>query len=371
MNASTRFIALVATITLFCSACANHQPIADQVKQHDVINEPIIAEAWMSESNIKDNIDSVATWTDANGRVRVYATAKKGDAIRIYDGNTGKTLGSLGSSGKQMGQLSRPNGLFITNDLLFVVERDNRRVQVFDLANGARSLGAFGTKELTKPYGLYVQKHADAGYHVFVTDSFMAGEDAKGEDILPNDADLNRRVRQYRVVRNGQTITATLAHTFGATEGDGRLRVVESVYGDPSHGRLLIAEESMDHHSGLRGYDFSGEYTGPSIGKNIYRHQAEGIALVACNDGSGYWIASDQDADDQRFLIFDRLSLQHLGSFRPQGTRETDGVWFHAAAQPNFPHGVLYTQHDNQAVSAFDWQVITDTLGLKRCRSGV
>lgn len=367
MNVSTRFASLAAAIALFCVACASHQPVADQAKQSHAENEPVIAEAWMSASNIKDNIDSVATWTDANGLVRVYATAKKGDAIRIYDGNTGKTLGSLGTSGSQLGQLRRPNGLFIADGLLFVVERDNRRVQVFDLANGERSLGAFGSNELSKPYGLYVQKHDDGSHHVFVTDSFMAGEDAQGEDIVPNDADLNRRVRQYRVTRNGQTIEGTLAQTFGATEGDGRLRVVESIYGDPTHGRLLIAEESMAHHSGLRGYDFSGQYTGPSIGKNVYRHQAEGIALVACDDGSGYWIASDQDADDQRFLIFDRASLKHLATFQPKATKETDGVWFHAAPQPNFPHGVLYTQHDNQAVSAFDWQTITDTLGLKRC----
>jgi hypothetical protein len=71
-------------------------------------------------------------------------------------------------------------------DLVFVVERDNHRVQVFELPD-FRPLGHFGTDELVKPYGLWVEGRA-AGT-VFVTDN---------HDLGP-ERGLDQRLHRFRV----------------------------------------------------------------------------------------------------------------------------------------------------------------------------
>src|SRR5690606_41059715 len=67
--------------------------------------------------------------------------------------------------GEGDGQFKRPNGVFVIDDVLLVVERDNRRVQGFALPS-LEPLGHFGTDELVKPYGLWVDK-ADGGYQLY------------------------------------------------------------------------------------------------------------------------------------------------------------------------------------------------------------
>src|SRR5690606_36158516 len=154
---------------------------AQATSTHPALAEvPVIPEAFKSAMTPEDNIDSVASWTHADGRTWVFATAKSTDRLVVYDGDTGETLRTLGERGEGDGQFKRPNGVFVIADVLLVVERDNRRVQGFALPS-LEPLGHFGTDELVKPYGLWVDK-ADGGYQLYVTDAYMAGEDAEGED---------------------------------------------------------------------------------------------------------------------------------------------------------------------------------------------
>ena len=46
--------------------------------------------------------------------------------------------------------------------------------------------------------------------------------------------------------------------------------------------------------------------------------EAEGIALWACSDNSGYWIAADQLNPHTLFRVFHRDSLDLIGSFTPE-----------------------------------------------------
>src|SRR3546814_4629314 len=97
----------------------------------------------------------------------------------------------VGRSGAGEGEFDRPNGVAVVDELLFVVERDNRRVQVLRLP-GFSHVASFGNEEFEKPYGIWVNRTGD-GYEAYVTDAYMAGEDAQGEDILPPLAELDRR----------------------------------------------------------------------------------------------------------------------------------------------------------------------------------
>jgi 3-phytase len=88
---------------------------------------------------------------------------------------------------------------------------------------------------------------------------------------------------------------------------------------------------------------------------------------MACKDGGGYWIGTDQFKDRSLFHVFDRRTLAPVGEFAGRLTANTDGVWLDAHGDERFPRGVMYALHDDQAVAAFDWRDIAAALKLKAC----
>ena len=339
---------------------------ADDVllRDHDVAHV-VVKEAFVTASTPEENIDSPASWLQ-DGKRMLVASAKATDQLVVYDGDTGQRLRTVGGTGTALGQLQRPNGVATIDDRYqFVVERDNHRVQMFQLPDFTPLL-AFGADALQQPYGLWVQPKGE-GYEVLVSDAYMAGEDAQGEDIIPPLAQLDRRFRRYELTQAGGKWTARDAGAFGDTGAAGAIRVPESLFGDAANNRLLVAEEDVPTGTLLREYDLQGRYLGRDVGKGQYVAQAEGIALMRCADGSGWWVASDQFADRTVFHLFDRRSLAHVGSFAGEVTGLTDGVWLDERGDARFPQGVLYASHLDLGVAAFDWRDIAAALELPEC----
>lgn len=201
---------------------------------------------------------------------------------------------------------------------------------------------------------------------MLVTDAYMAGLDELREEVVPSLAMLDERVKRYSVRVDETGLEADFVEAFGDTAEAGAIRVPESIWGDPAHDRLLIAEEDVATGTALRVYGMNGTYRGRTIGLGRFKAQAERIALWRCDDGSGYWITTDQFQDRSLFHVFDRENLQHLGAFAGEVTANTDGLWLHADAAPGFPQGVFYAVHDDMAVAAFDWADIAAALSLRR-----
>ncbi len=324
-----------------------------------------VAEAWLSPMTPDDNIDSPATWTSPEGATWVIATAKATDGVVVYDAATGAELRRMLDRGKDEGEFKRPNGIAVLGDHAFVVERDNQRVQVLRLP-GLESVGSFGAGELVQPYGLWVRELAPGQLEVSVSDAYMAGEDADGEDLTPPLAELGRRFKRYAVSFDADgRVVATHAGDFGDTTEAGAIRIPESLWGDVAHDRLLVSEEDTATGTAVREYALDGTYRGRTIGLGLFQAQAEGLALWACPDGSGYWIATDQFKDASLFHVFDRESLAHLGAFAGHTVANTDGVWLHQAATARFPAGAFYAVHDDQGVGAFDWRDVAAALSLR------
>lgn len=324
-----------------------------------------VAESFVTPATPDDNVDSPALWVGRDGRSILLATAKATGRLMVYDGETGAVAGHVGSLGAQPGQFDRPNGIFVVDDVLFVVERDNQRVQVLRLPS-YEPLGSFGAGELKKPYGIWLRSTEADRYEVLVTDAYMDGPDAHGEDITPPLSALGDRVKRYAVDTRGGQVQAKLVDTLGDTSEAGAIRIPESVWGDQANARLLISEEDTVTGTGLREYGLDGKFRGRSFGLGLFKAQAEGIALWSCADGSGYWIATDQFMDRSLFHVFDRQTLKHLGAFAGNTVGNTDGVWLHTGATKRFPHGVFYAVHDDQAVGAFDWRDIARGLSLRQ-----
>lgn len=367
MQAFARLL-LATAVAVSVAACAGRDAHEAEPDAGDAIRAPAsgfvrIEEAFVTAATPEDNIDSPTAWIAPDGRTWLIASAKETDLLVVYDGQTGARLRTVGGPGDAPGQFRRPNGVFAYADLLFVVERDNRRVQVLSLPDFA-PLASFGEKELRQPYGLWLTETAPGEFEVLVSDNYMSPDD---EDAPPPLAELGARIKRYRVVQDDNALRASFLGAFGDTGAAGAIRVTESLWGDPAHARLLIAEEDQATGTALREYGLDGRFRGRSIGLDDFRAQAEGIALWSCPDGDGYWIATDQYADRSLFHVYGRETLEHLGAFAGN-TANTDGVWLHAASSPRFPAGVFYAVDDDRGVGAFDWRDIARGLKLReRC----
>lgn len=329
----------------------------------DAVPDPVtVEEAWMTVRDEADNVDSVAVWTGPGGRNWLLATAKESHILIVYDAVTGERLFDIGGAGNAPGRLLRPNGISVAGDRAWVVERDNRRVQVLSLPD-FEPLGAFGTDTLTKPYGLWVMRRPE-GYRVFVTDAY----ETPGESVPPDER-LDRRLHRYDITLDDTGLEVRYTGGLGPTSGPGVLKKVESLYGDADRNRLLVADEYSGELN-IKLFDLAGRFTGDTLADGMLRYEPEGIALYACGRRRGYWFITDQDETDNRFLVLDRISLEPLGAFTGATTANTDGVWLHRRALPEYPGGLFYAVHDDGSVAAFDLDRILNALNLETCQAG-
>ncbi|MDH5823529.1 phytase [Luteimonas sp. RD2P54] len=353
-----------AATCLLLAACSTLEPAPRSSSAARVLGEVrdsvTVEEVYVTEENREDELDSLATWIHPDGATWVIATAKSSHRLVVFDGDSGERLRSVGRRGAGAGEFTRPNGLLVYGDHAFVTERDAPRVQVLELPE-FRPAGSFGQQELRSPYGIWLHESAPGELLAYVTDSFMYGA---RHEVVPPLAELDRRVRRYRLQRAADAFQAEYLGAFGDTSERGALRMVESIAGDPLHDRLLVADEDRRNVSTLREYTLDGRYTGVDLPDGSFVGEAEGVALWSCGAESGYWVAVDQLTPLTTFHLYARADLAPRGSFTGRLTANTDGVALHAAATPRFPGGALYAVHDDRAVTAFDLRDVVRALRL-------
>jgi hypothetical protein len=94
---------------------------------------------------------------------RFYIADFAGDRIYILE-KDGRYGGSFGSSGSAEGQFRGPSGIAVVNDMIYVADQGNRRLQKFDLQGNF--LAAWRPEGLQKPSGI-----ASDGRHIAVSDA--------------------------------------------------------------------------------------------------------------------------------------------------------------------------------------------------------
>lgn len=304
---------------------------------------------YYTERNETDNVDSPAFWHGPNGEHWLIATAKSTDVMLVYDALNGQLLHRLGGSGAEPGQYDRPNGVSVIDDYMLVVERNNKRVQVQHLPD-FETVGFIGADVLRRPYGLTVFKTSDSGYIIYVTDNYETPDEQ-----IPPPEELGERIRQWQFTIAAGKLEARLIRSFGETEGSGILPKVESIWADPAHNRLLVADEQ---NVDIKIFDLEGNFTGEILGAGLFKYEPEGIVLFECPDGAGYWICTDQSYDDNTFHLFDRETLKHLGAFAGIGIENTDGICLTQAAFGDYPLGMFAAVHDDGNVGTIDLREI-------------
>lgn len=307
-------------------------------------------EVFITPSREADNVDSIGIWQSSEGQVWSIITAKATDKLLVYNGVDGAAVREVGQTGTGAGDLDRPNGIQVIDDLCVVVERDNKRVQIFSLPE-FKHLGFIGGDVLRKPYGLSVYKDEADTYQLYVTDDYPATP----EDAEMPGAFYTERIKHFSFkVTDEQLTEVQFVRQFGEAEGQGRLWVVESIIADPEKGRIYIADEEGPS-VGIKVYDLDGKYTGQMLDTATFKGQPEGIAIYQ-NGARSYLITTDQQPSVSVFHIFDRETLKPIAAFKGKTTANTDGISVHGSV--GFTNGGLWAIHDDQALVAFDWDQI-------------
>ncbi len=350
MPPTTKLIAAAATLALSCI-------------QNLLAQDPIaVQERFFTNIDEANNVDSIAVWRVPSSEQRLLiSTAKASHKLIVYDAQNGFPISEYGSPGAALGQFQRPNGIAVEDDIVFVVERDNHRIQALRLPDFT-PLGTFGEQQLVKPYGIYIRP-VEGGYQVYVSDDYNP---APGGEPEPNPDGLRQRIKRFQIQIESDALQTEFLNAFGAhAGGPAALDVVESLMGDPAHDRLLIADEDFENGMEIHVYDLEGADTGQTLGKGLFQFQPEGIALWTTGRKSGYWIFTDQGEEANHYHIFDRRSLAHLTSFQGERTLNTDGIAIDLAPSPRYPRGLFYAIHDDSGVAAWSLADIAKATGLR------
>ncbi len=329
-------------------ACSPAPAVRDEVRR--------VEEVFLTHRAEGDNIDSPAVWHGVQGQHWLLATAKLTDVVVVYDAVSGAALQRVGGPGPGPGRFNRPNGLSVVDDLLLVVERDNKRVQVLRLPD-FQPLGEIGAKILRRPYGVTAFGAGEDGYVLYITDNYTTAGGG-----IPPDKELGERVHKFRFSVEGGKVHSKHMGAFGDTSGAGVLRQVESICADPANHHLLIADEAQ---LDIKIYTLDGHFTGKILGNGTFEYEPEGIALYRCGPDAGYWVTTDQDEHYNTFHIFNRTTLEHQGAFRGETMVDTDGVTLTQQAFGPFAGGAFFAVHDDGNVGAFSWASIAAALSLR------
>src|SRR3546814_2230980 len=123
-----RGIPVCAVLLLGACFWLGHGHSANAPPRADDVDYASVAIAWLSAEAPGDELDSIAGWTAPDGAQWLIATAKRSNRLRVFDGESGEPLRTVGGPGVRPGEFSYPNGISGLDALLPVVERDNHRV---------------------------------------------------------------------------------------------------------------------------------------------------------------------------------------------------------------------------------------------------
>ncbi len=315
-----------------------------------------VPELWASSGTDYANTDSLAACKLTDGSVRVFATAKDGDRVDVFDAATGKHVGRFGKTGDGPGELRYPNGI-VTVDFsrgpdspntvapvraILVIERDNHRVQAFR-PDTYESLGTFGAAELHRPYGGAVSYRKD-GIYLYVTDTKVP---------------LDQVAHVFRIELDAGKVHGRQVRVFGDPRGPGAIREAESLVVDDALERVLFCDEAVME---VKVYTLDGRYTGEIVGKGLIKGDPEGIVLWN-QPQSGCFILTDQRDEITYWHVFGRKHYVYLGTFTGEpAIANTDGICLYPEALPGCPLGALFAVDDDEDLRAYSLESIKEQI---------
>lgn len=315
----------------------------------------VVPQLWATQGVEPAETDSLAVAPGADGRLLLFATAKTGDRVDVFDARTGAFVQHMGKPGRGPGEMDRPNGIAVVSfeakgglpqrHAICVVERDNARVQFF-WSDTLMPAGMCGSDVLVKPYGAAIWHGPGDGATLYVTDVNPAPE---------------ARVHRFELARDGERISGRHVAKFGDARRPGLINTPESIAVDAAAGRLLICDEDAAHRD-VKVYTLDGRFTGQAFGAAQVKREPEGIVVVDGANGkpdSGFIILTDQQKELSVWHIYTRDAYRHVGAFTGSPRiANTDGIAFWSEGAGEGARGWFYAVNDDAHVCAFDLQRI-------------
>ncbi len=358
MTASPRTRTLLLPITLLLASCSPPQPpAAPDALKPAVVTEPT-----------RHDTDDPAFWIHPTDRARslVIGTDKDTDgALYVYDLD-GKIV-------QRVGGLSRPNNVDVAYglvlggrpvDIAVTTERERQRLRVFSVPDmkpvDQGDLVVFGGDTSRAPMGVALYRRPRDGA-IF---AIVGGKGGPAEGYLG----------QYRLSDDGSgRVKMTLVRQFGRYSGK---KEIEAIAVDAELGYVYYSDETF----GVRKYAADPE--APEAGRELavigatgYASDHEGISIYKFNDGTGYLLVSDQQAN--RFRIYRREGEpgrphEHtLLKTVPVSAIESDGSEVTSLALgPKYPHGLFVAMSNGRVFHYYGWDAIAGA-DLKRAVDGV
>ena len=356
---SPRCISLVlAAVCLSLAACApGPRPPAADALVPVVITEPT-----------KHDTDDPAFWIHPTDRLKslVVGTDKNTDgALYVYDLD--------GRIVKRVEGLKRPNNVDVAYgfmlggkavDIAVTTEREMQRLRVFTLPEmqpvDQGNLIVFSGDVTRAPMGVALYKRPRDGAFFAI----VGGKSGPADGYLA----------QYRLGDDGAgNIAITLVRQFGRYSGKSE---IESIAVDNELGYVYYSDEGF----GVRKYLVDPD--APDAGRELaafgttgFAADHEGISIYKLNDGTGYILVSDQQAN--RFRIYKREGEpgrphEHtLIKTVPVSAIESDGSEVTSLSLgPKFPNGLFVAMTEGRVFHYYSWDQIAGN-DLKRAPDGV
>jgi 3-phytase len=172
---------------------------------------------------------------------------------------------------------------------------------------------------------------------------------------------------QYRIADDGTgSLAFTKVREFGAFRGT---KEIESVAVDDALGYVYYSEEDVGVHKYYADPDMPGADEELALfGTEGFTEDREGISIYEINDGTGYILVSDQQAN--AFRVYPREGTPGEPHNHPEiyafsvSTNESDGSEVTSAALGDrFPSGLFIAMSDNRTFHFYSWDDIAgDTL---------
>lgn len=349
-------VLLLFPISFFsCTSQKSKSDVANPAVSPVVITEPVTQDSddpaiWLHPT---DRSQSIVLGTDKGGYLFAFnLQGKKVDSVR--------TAARANNVDVEYGFLLGSQSI----DIAAVTDRDGNKIFVFKLPEldpiDGGGIEAFEGEAMRRPMGIGLYKRPGDGA-VFAIVSRKEG---------PSGAYL----WQYRLEDDGAgKVKFTKVRAFGEWSGLDNLGEgeIEAVAVDDELGYVYYSDEKF----GVRKYHADPDAPDANVqlalfGTEGFRQDREGISIYKVNDGAGYIIVSDQEAN--RFHLFARegtaadrhdhplLRIISLSTVHSDGNDVSN-----APMGETFPTGLFVAMSDNRTFHFYSWSdVAGDSLAI-------
>jgi len=286
----------------------------------------------------------------------LFATEPSTNKLLRMDAGTGKLSSETGGPGSAIGEFDNPGSVALVGSRVYVLDRGNRRVQIFDGVTLQPEAFAFGSEQLKEPLAILVDDPSDPTVTVDVVD-LEAGE------LYLQRFQLNQEIKAKDGKRTVLLSTTGQQRSKLGKASSGAVSMVR----DSGNARYWVIQSGNFWE-----IDESGKGTAFSLPNLPTFANSTAVGMYACGKANrGYLIIADSSSRTDRLVFLDRTSFAPVASVQLKGISNLTSLTVSREPVAYMSFGAIYAVNNGQSVAALNWDTIAQGAGLMRlCMSG-